>query len=88
MNEAQNIKNPETKQAQEMRKIDAELPITHSGKRVENRLSELCSIMHFLNPGYLGARTAFSENIARVKIFRSGMGLPAYHSYDHKPLSI
>jgi SNF2 family DNA or RNA helicase len=64
LDEAQNIKNPETKQTQVIRKIEADFRIALTGTPVENRLSELWSIMHFLNPGYLGARKAFRENFA------------------------
>ena len=31
---------------------------------IENRLTELWSIMHFLNPGYLGSAEAFQRNYA------------------------
>jgi SNF2 family DNA or RNA helicase len=64
LDEAQNIKNPETKQTQVIRQIGAEFRIALTGTPVENRLSELWSIMHFLNPGYLGNRKAFRENFA------------------------
>jgi SNF2 family DNA or RNA helicase len=64
LDEAQNIKNPETKQTQVIRKIEADFRIALTGTPVENRLSELWSIMRFLNPGYLGARKAFRENFA------------------------
>jgi SNF2 family DNA or RNA helicase len=64
LDEAQNIKNPEAKQTQAIRKINAEFRIALTGTPVENRLSELWSIMHFLNPGYLGTRKSFRENFA------------------------
>jgi SNF2 family DNA or RNA helicase len=64
LDEAQNIKNPEAKQTQAIRKFSAEFRIALTGTPVENRLSELWSIMHFLNPGYLGARKAFRENFS------------------------
>ncbi len=64
LDEAQNIKNPDTKQTQVIRKIEADFRIALTGTPVENRLSELWSIMHFLNPGYLGARKAFRETFA------------------------
>jgi SNF2 family DNA or RNA helicase len=64
LDEAQNIKNPEAKQTQAIRKIEAEFRVALTGTPVENRLSELWSIMHFLNPGYLGARKSFRENFA------------------------
>jgi len=64
LDEAQNIKNPDAKQTQVIRKLDAEFRIALTGTPVENRLSELWSVMHFLNPGYLGARKSFRENFA------------------------
>ena len=64
LDEAQNIKNPEAKQTQAIRKIGAEFRIALTGTPVENRLSELWSIMNFLNPGYLGARKSFRENFS------------------------
>ena len=64
LDEAQNIKNPEARQTQEIRKIGAGFRIALTGTPVENRLSELWSIMHFLNPGYLGTRKAFRTDFA------------------------
>jgi len=64
LDEAQNIKNPNTKQAQAIRKLDSEFRLALTGTPVENRLSELWSIMHFLNPGYLGSRQQFRANFA------------------------
>ena len=64
LDEAQNIKNPDTKQTQAIRKINADFRIALTGTPVENRLSELWSIMHFLNPGYLGSRKSFRESFA------------------------
>jgi SNF2 family DNA or RNA helicase len=66
LDEAQNIKNPSTKQAQAARALSAEHRLALTGTPVENRLSELWSILHFLNPGYLGSRQAF----------RSQFGIP------------
>lgn len=65
LDEAQNIKNPDTKQAKAARALPAEHRIALTGTPVENRLSELWSIFHFLNPGYLGAQAAFSAQFAR-----------------------
>jgi SNF2 family DNA or RNA helicase len=64
LDEAQNIKNPEARQTQEIRKLEAGFRIALTGTPVENRLSELWSIMHFLNPGYLGTRTDFRKDFA------------------------
>jgi SNF2 family DNA or RNA helicase len=62
LDEAQNIKNPATRQTQVIRQIPASFRLSLTGTPVENRLSELWSIMHFLNPGYLGSREAFRTN--------------------------
>lgn len=56
LDEAQNIKNPSTKQAQAARSISADFKLALTGTPVENRLTELWSIMQFLNPGYLGSQ--------------------------------
>jgi SNF2 family DNA or RNA helicase len=64
LDEAQNIKNPTAKQTQAARKLPADFRLALTGTPVENRLSELWSIMHFLNPGYLGTRQDFRSNFA------------------------
>ncbi len=64
LDEAQNIKNPETKQAKAARKLDAQWRLALTGTPVENRLSELWSIFQFLNPGYLGAQSEFQRRFA------------------------
>jgi SNF2 family DNA or RNA helicase len=64
LDEAQNIKNPAAKQTQAIRKLEARNRMALTGTPVENRLSELWSIMHFLNPGYLGSRDAFRKRFA------------------------
>jgi len=65
LDEAQYIKNPPTKQAQAIRSIDAGRRIALTGTPVENRLSELWSIMEFCNPGFLGAAPDFRRRFAR-----------------------
>ena len=64
LDEAQNIKNPEAKQSQAVRKLPTEFKIALTGTPVENRLSELWSILDFLNPGYLGNRQFFQRRFA------------------------
>lgn len=59
LDEAQNIKNPQAKQTQAVRGIDSLRRIALTGTPVENRLSELWSIMDFLNPGLLGGAQEF-----------------------------
>ncbi len=65
LDEAQNIKNASTKQAQAARSLKPANRVALTGTPVENRLSELWSIMTFLNPGYLGSEAAFRREYAR-----------------------
>ena len=65
LDEAQNIKNPGAKQTQVIRALPAGFRLALTGTPVENRLSELWSIMHFLNPGYLGSQERFRQHFAR-----------------------
>jgi SNF2 family DNA or RNA helicase len=62
LDEAQNIKNPATKQAKAVRDLHAGYRVALTGTPVENRLEELWSIMDFLNPGYLGGLNQFQRN--------------------------
>jgi hypothetical protein len=64
LDEAQNIKNSTTKQAQAARALKSEHRIALTGTPVENRLTELWSILHFLNPGYLGSEKNFRQRFA------------------------
>ncbi len=64
LDEAQYIKNAETKQARAARSLVAPMRVALTGTPVENRLAELWSIMHFLNPGYLGSQRRFHEQFA------------------------
>ena len=64
LDEAQNIKNPLAKQSQAVRKLKTGFRIALTGTPVENRLSELWSILDFLNPGFLGNRQFFQRRFA------------------------
>jgi superfamily II DNA or RNA helicase len=65
LDEAQNIKNSETRQARAARALQADARIALTGTPVENRLTELWSILSFLNPGYLGSETEFRRTFAK-----------------------
>jgi superfamily II DNA or RNA helicase len=69
--EAQNIKNHTTRQARAIRALPAATRIALTGTPVENRLSDLWSIMEFTNPGLLGPSEKFRENYA-IPIERNG----------------
>ncbi|RPJ35003.1 MAG: DEAD/DEAH box helicase, partial [Deltaproteobacteria bacterium] len=61
LDEAQNIKNPETKQAKAARAISAGYRLALTGTPVENNVGDLWSILEFLNPGFLGTQTEFKK---------------------------
>ncbi len=64
VDEAQNIKNAQTKQSQSVCKLAANHRIALTGTPIENRLEELWSILHFTNPGYLGSLLWFKKMFA------------------------
>ncbi|MCL4422053.1 MAG: DEAD/DEAH box helicase [Actinobacteria bacterium] len=64
LDEAQNVKNAQSKQAIAVRSLGSSRRVALTGTPVENRLSELWSIMEFLNPGMLGSERAFRERFA------------------------
>ncbi|WP_223066067.1 DEAD/DEAH box helicase [Paenibacillus caui] len=64
LDEAQNIKNAQTKQSAAVRSLPARHRIALTGTPIENRLSELWSIYDFITPGYLGTARAFQARFA------------------------
>jgi SNF2 family DNA or RNA helicase len=62
LDEAQSIKNHSARQTQSIKRLPAKYRIALTGTPVENRLSELWSIMDFLNPGYLGSSESFRKS--------------------------
>ncbi|MEJ7799378.1 MAG: DEAD/DEAH box helicase [Ilumatobacter sp.] len=64
LDEAQMIKNPSTKAAKAVRKLRAGQKLALTGTPVENRLSELWSILDACNPGLLGSQKRFREEYA------------------------
>jgi superfamily II DNA or RNA helicase len=65
LDEAQNVKNPESQVAQAAYRLPARWRIALTGTPVENRLEELWSQLHFLDRGLLGGRRDFQERYAR-----------------------
>jgi SNF2 family DNA or RNA helicase len=62
LDEAQNIKNAETKQARAARALKSAYRIALTGTPVENNVGDLWSLMEFLNPGFLGTQASFKRN--------------------------
>ena len=64
LDEAQNIKTIDAKQTRAIRSLPSRHRVALTGTPVENRLTELHSIMDFLNPGLLGPAATFKRNYA------------------------
>ncbi len=59
IDEAQNIKNAYTMNAESVKTINAEVRFALTGTPIENSLTELWSIFDFADKGYLGKRESF-----------------------------
>ena len=66
LDEAQAIKNPDSQVARAAYRLDASFRVALTGTPVENRLEELWSQIHFLNPGLLGGRQDFQERYGKA----------------------
>jgi non-specific serine/threonine protein kinase len=66
LDEAQAIKNPNSKQTKQVKKIRADVRIALTGTPVENRLSDLWSIFDFTHPGLLGSDKTFASFTKRL----------------------
>ena len=64
VDEAQNIKNPDTAQTIAIKVLKSDIKIAMTGTPVENRLTELWSIFDFINKGYLGSLKDFQKSYA------------------------
>ena len=61
LDEAQAIKNPQSKQTRAVKKLKAKARLAMTGTPVENRLGDLWSIFDFINPGLLGSAKDFTR---------------------------
>ncbi|MDR1622047.1 MAG: DEAD/DEAH box helicase [Synergistaceae bacterium] len=61
LDEAQNVKNPESKQSKAARQLPSAYRVALTGTPVENHVGDLWSLMEFLNPGLLGTQTVFKR---------------------------
>lgn len=71
VDEAQNVKNPQTSAARVLRQLQAKQRICLTGTPIENHLGELWALMDFLNPGLLGDVRQFSRSF-RAPIEKKG----------------
>lgn len=65
LDEAQNIKNPQSATAQAARELRAKRRLALTGTPIENRLAEIWSIFEFVSPGLLDKLPKFEERFAR-----------------------
>ena len=65
LDEAQNIKNPNTITARSVRRLSGGTRLCLSGTPIENNLFELWSLFEFLMPGFLGGQNAFQRGIVK-----------------------
>ncbi|WP_300157009.1 DEAD/DEAH box helicase [Solidesulfovibrio sp.] len=65
LDEAQNIKNPNTITARSVRRLRGKMRLCLSGTPIENNLFELWSLFEFLMPGFLGSQNSFQRGIVK-----------------------
>jgi len=65
LDEAQHIKNPMSATARAAKALPSERRLALTGTPIENRLSEIWSIIDFVSPGLLGTLKSFEEKYAR-----------------------
>lgn len=61
LDEAQAIKNPMTRQSRMVKRLRAKFRLVMTGTPIENSPLDLWSIFQFMNPGFLGDSSSFSE---------------------------
>ncbi|MHC1768237.1 MAG: DEAD/DEAH box helicase [Verrucomicrobiia bacterium] len=61
LDEAQFIKNPDAQVTHSVKQLRAEQRLALTGTPLENRLLDLWSIVDFVQPGYLGTQSNFTE---------------------------
>jgi len=64
IDEAQNIKNPNTEQTKAIKSIKASTKVALTGTPIENRLMDYWSIFDFVNKGYLSTKDDFKRDYA------------------------
>src|SRR5260370_36549815 len=61
LDEAQSIKNPNSKQSRALKALPSKVRFTLTGTPIENRLLDLWSLFDFAAPGLLGSSKAFAD---------------------------
>lgn len=71
LDEAQNIKNANTKQTVAVKSLKARHRIVLTGTPIENRPSDIWSLMDFCNHGLLGAKNWFNTHFSKALSYSS-----------------
>jgi non-specific serine/threonine protein kinase len=66
LDEAQAIKNPDSRQTLMVKEVRAQARIALTGTPVENRVGDLWSLFSFICPGLLGSAAEFGRTIKRL----------------------
>ncbi|OFZ47639.1 MAG: hypothetical protein A2381_09515 [Bdellovibrionales bacterium RIFOXYB1_FULL_37_110] len=66
LDEAQNIKNAETKQSRAARELKGKIKLALTGTPIENNLGDLWAIFDFTSLGLLGSRQVFSSYVKHL----------------------
>ncbi|MDD4318564.1 MAG: DEAD/DEAH box helicase [Victivallaceae bacterium] len=66
IDEAQAIKNPQSKQSRAVRSLHSSRRLALTGTPVENRITDLWSVFDFISPGLLGHITGFKDFIKKL----------------------
>ncbi len=67
VDEAQTIKNPASETAKQLRRVPARSRLALTGTPIENGLGDLWSILDFTNPGLVGPRPVFVEQLSKAE---------------------
>ena len=65
LDESQLIKNPESQTAKATYQLNGKFKLALTGTPIENHLYDLWSQFQFLNPGLLGPKSSFTENLSQ-----------------------
>ena len=76
LDEAQRIKNWDTKTAQAVKRLQSRYAFVLTGTPIENRIDEIHSLMDFLNPGVLGPLFRFNREFYELDDRGRPVGLP------------
>lgn len=75
LDEAQAIKNPQTRRAQILKQYKRRLALAITGTPLENKLLDIWSLMDFVNPGLLGSeqtfKSLFSDNVEDASLLEA-----------------